>query len=245
MSNVSWDELKIKKVLKLLIKKSGLTYKDFGERLSLSEATVKRRVNSSDLSIRQLSQMCEVLDVEFLELIELSRKFQNEPSQFNFKQEQLLAEDTLYFSVFRLLVLKKTNSEMTRILGLSNTSLKTILFKLEKVNLIEIYPDNKINLLLSFPFKWIDEGPMEKTYFKKSINNIFNQIQNQKYKPSLKCRSFELKLSKEQYKSFTQEFDSLFQKYRSYSEIELKARSQKSETVSGLFFTDYFSLWHE
>ena len=192
---MGYEEIKIKKALKLLVKKSHFTYKELGGCLGLSEATIKRRVNSSDISIRQISQICEVLNITLFELMELSKKLETSISKFSISQEQVLASKELYFRVFRLLILGKTFLQIKNEFKMTESKLRSIFFKFEEVKLIELHPQNKVKVLIHFPFKWIREGPLEKAYFQKALSNIFNKIEKNKYGGDIKCRPFELKLT--------------------------------------------------
>jgi transcriptional regulator with XRE-family HTH domain len=82
--------------LKQLLKAKGVTYRDIGRALKLSEASVKRIFAAESFSLERLEEICRSLDLTIYELTRFARAGESgQPSVLSEAQEKSLAQDPL------------------------------------------------------------------------------------------------------------------------------------------------------
>ncbi|UXR66083.1 helix-turn-helix domain-containing protein [Bdellovibrio bacteriovorus] len=243
------EEAKIKTSLKNLMKEQGLQYDDLAKKLRVSTATVKRRLNKGELSISDLSDIASCLGTSFYDLVELSKNNTQKAYLFTEEQEKLFAGDLNYLLLFRSIVMGLNFTQLKEYLGLKESELRKKLRHLEEVELIQLMPRDRIYQLARFPFKWREDGLLQKAYHQKNLQSIFRTIST-RYKSSTYdedtgtlCKPFELLLTPEQRKIFSRELTEVLTKYQNLSRLELNTKNLKGVTVSGIIHADNFSIW--
>lgn len=239
---MSYEQLKIQRVLKKLMKQKGMTYQGLSEVLGVSEATIKRRLNGPDLSINEINDFATVFSLSFYELLELSKLEQREAHEFTPDQETLLASAAQVMGLFRAVLAGRSFVECKDQLHLSELDLRRYCRQLEDVGLVQLLPGDRIVPLVKFPFRWRKNGVLATTYQEFILKNIFQRI-SQKGKSAGLYSPFEFALSPESYTRFCHEIDEVQKKYRILSEAHLDKRIEWNHLVSGLFFIDQFSVW--
>lgn len=239
---MAYEQRKIQQVLKKLMKQKGLTYADVADKLEISEATVKRRLNGSDLSVQQLTEFSQVFSISFYELIELSKLEQRDVHEFTVKQEAVLASAPVVMKIFRSVLAGRSFAEVRQHLNLSEKDMRRFCRQLEEAGLVELSQGDRIIPLVRFPFRWRPNGVLDSTYHDFILENIFRQI-NKRRKSAGLYAPFEFALTPESYKGFCQEISEVRKKYQTYSQVQLDQRVDWSHLVSGVFFVDQFSVW--
>lgn len=181
------------------------------------------------------------LDSNFYELIEISKEQDNQTYEFSKQQEDFLAKDTKHMMVFRQLLMKKNFSEVCTALSLTDGALRKILRQLEECELIKLMPMDRIVLLVGFPFKWIANGPLERTYEKLILDTILRQIKQGAQNGMDK--KFEIALSDDLHKAFCADLEKVYQKYKNLSQAHLTSTTNDKDVSSGILFIDRFSCW--
>lgn len=233
---------KIQSLLKDLLKDRGHTYLSLAKILGISTVTIKRRLNGDDLSLNQIEEIAQVLEMSFYELIELSKKETRQPTEFNEEQELFLAEELIHIQIIRHVILGLTFKELTERLKISEFKLRKIMKRFENVRLLKLMAKDRIQLLVPFPFTWKPEGPLSRTYDRYVLQQITERAKA-KGKKSILYRPFELALSQDMVKNFSDELLAVFIKYRDISRIRLEEKNKTEDLVSGLIFIDDFSIW--
>lgn len=238
---MSLELIKIQNAIKHLMKTKRFSYIDLGNRIGASQATIKRRLNGEDISIEQLQELALALESNFYELIEISKEQDNQTYEFTQKQEDLLAKDSKHMMVFRQLLMKKTFKEVCTALTLTDGALRKILRQLEECDLIKLMPMDRIVLLANFPFKWIPNGPLEKTYEKLILETILKQIKQGAKNGT--DRTFEIALSDDLHRAFCADLEKVYQKYKNLSQAHMTSLTNDKDISSGILFVDRFSCW--
>lgn len=238
----NYEQQKIQKTLKFLMKQKKITYQSIGKMLKISPATVKRRLNGKDLSLLQLKEFAECLSLSFYEIIELSKQDYRKPHLFTESQEKLLASDILMMSIFRMILAGQRFLEIRQYLGISDQKLRKAAKDLEKVSLAKLLPGDRFVPIAQFPFHWRPNGILSKTYNKLILENLLRRIEKNRQSAGLH-KQFEIALSPEIYENFCKEIQNCYEKYRGLSELYLTSSIEWNNLVSGIFFIDRFSLW--
>ncbi|MCX6125071.1 MAG: helix-turn-helix domain-containing protein [Proteobacteria bacterium] len=106
----------IAKVLKKLLRKKGISYKQIAERLKLSESSIKKLFVSEDCSIQRLAMICDLIDIDIVDLMVGVKG--NEPVTFKMSNSQqlFLLENEECFELYWKLVKerKSTHGSLAR-----------------------------------------------------------------------------------------------------------------------------------
>jgi transcriptional regulator with XRE-family HTH domain len=165
--------------LKSLLKAHGLTYADVASHLKLSEASIKRQFSRESFNLKTLESICNLLQMEIVEVVNFSEKNVEKVSQLTEKQEaELVASDKrilITISVFN----HWTFSQIINIYDISEAECISHLMVLDEMALIKLMPQNQIKLIMARNFTWLPNGPFQQ-YFKDRVqldflNTNFNQ----------------------------------------------------------------------
>ena len=160
--------------LKRLLKKQGKTYLNVAHCLDLSEASVKRLFSEQNISLQRLDAICNLLDIEISDLVRAMEAEHNHTiSELSYEQEKEIAQD-LDLMIITVYVLNRLS--MQDILNRSQfTETECIrhLAHLDRLHIIELQAGNRIKLLVSANFKWLDNGPIMKLFCEKIEAEFF------------------------------------------------------------------------
>lgn len=146
--------------LKRLLRQRGIRYADLARALDLSEPSIKRMFASGRVELRRLERICEVLDLDFFELARMARGMADARGQLSLRQETALAEDPQLLVVFHLACNQWAVADMRAEFGLDEAAMVRLLARLDRLQLIELLPGNRIRLRISRDFMWRHDGPV-------------------------------------------------------------------------------------
>ncbi len=151
--------------LKSLLKMRGYTYASLAEAIGLSESSVKRLFAEKSFSLSRLLQICDVLQVELSDVVNLiGEDFSKLPTQLTSAQEDELAASPKLFAVFYLATKQWSFSDLLRRLNISALELNRLFLRLDKMELIEFDAGQKFRLRISREFGFRKGGPLAKIY---------------------------------------------------------------------------------
>lgn len=167
--------------LKKHLKQKGLTYAQLAAHLQISEASVKRLFSESTFTVRRLEAICQLLELDFLELARLARGQQELKAELSDLQEQALAGQPRLLGVFYLLLNQWQVPEIARQFDIVETELLQLLMNLERLGLIELHAHNRVKLLTHTTLQWREDGPIRKKYqaqvMEEFLHNDFHEEQ--------------------------------------------------------------------
>lgn len=135
--------------LKRVLKSRRVTYGDLAQRVGLSEASVKRLFSQQTFTLSRLQQVLEALEMDFFELAKLARGAGDAPQEMTEAQEQALAAEPHLMGVFYLLFNDWQPAQILARYELSEAELTRLLAKLDRLQLIDLLPGNRIRLKVS------------------------------------------------------------------------------------------------
>lgn len=168
------NTIKIIQTLKRQLKIAGLTYRSLGARLGLSESAVKQMFASGNFSLRRLDEICAVINMDITELVEVTSESEARIEELGETLEQELVDDPKLLLVAYCAVNHWTTTDIVEHYAIEEAEIVRLLVKLDRMKLIELQPGNKIRLLITNSFKWIDNGPIE-TFFRTQVRDEFLQ----------------------------------------------------------------------
>ena len=171
--------------LKKLLKRHNKTYVDVAACLQLSEASVKRLFSEQNMSLQRLDTICGLLGMEISELVQEMRAEQLKPiSELSYAQEKEIADDLNLLLVTVCVLNRWSLAEIVQHYQFSETQVIRYLAHLDRLHIIELQPGNRIKLLVTANFKWLDDGPImqlfrsriEQEYFRTNFTKASEKL---------------------------------------------------------------------
>ncbi|MBF0277935.1 MAG: helix-turn-helix transcriptional regulator [SAR324 cluster bacterium] len=164
------------KALKQILKAKGITYRDLGMQLQLSEASIKRLFSQQSFSLKRLDEICSLLEISFYELAKMMKIDEQSPllDFLSIEQESHLAENPGLLLYFYLLINGWTFEEIIRSYEFSEIEATGKMLELDRLELIELFAENRFKLLVSKNFSWRKGGPVWERYKVQVQQEFFN-----------------------------------------------------------------------
>ncbi len=161
------------KELKRQLKLSGLHYVDVAQHLEVSEGTVKRLLaEGHQISLERLERICQLIGLEMAELFKLAASHNKGLESLTLQQEKQLIEDKALLLVAICVVNGYQFEQITEQYTFSESELVQKLALLDRLNIIDLLPTNKIRLRLSPTFQWQTGGPIQR-FFQQQVQEAF------------------------------------------------------------------------
>jgi transcriptional regulator with XRE-family HTH domain len=157
--------LAIVEALKRALKARGLTYAQVARALDLSEPSVKRMFASGHFTLERLEQACELARVSITELARAIEGGRDDVSQLTAEQERAIMSDRKLLLVALCALNHLTLEQMVQAYTLTKAECIALLVKLDRIQLLELLPGNRIKLRVTRAFAWLPNGPIQQ-YFK-------------------------------------------------------------------------------
>ncbi|MEM7207833.1 MAG: helix-turn-helix transcriptional regulator [Pseudomonadota bacterium] len=158
--------------LKKQLKAHGKTYADVAAALDLSEAQVKRLFASEHFTLQRLEAVCRLIDIDLVELFQLMASQRPQLQQLTREQEQQVVSDIRLLMVALNVINGYTFDELLRELPISQHECVQHLATLDRLQIIELLPSNRIKLRIAPNFHWIINGPIQ-TFFHEQVERDF------------------------------------------------------------------------
>lgn len=160
------------KELKACLKAQGKTYADVAQTLNLSEASIKRMFSEQDISLSRLEAVCVWLGIDISDLVRRMDSAHMHVEQLTHQQEYEITQDLHLVLVTVCVFNQWTLHEIITVFTLTEEECIRKLLKLDKLGLIQLMPGNRIKLLTSQRFRWIENGPFER-FFREHIGQEY------------------------------------------------------------------------
>jgi len=160
--------------LKQTLKAHKLTYADVARQLDLSEGSVKRLFSDQTFSMARFEEVCQMMNLEFSDLVQLMQEKTSNLSRLTIEQEKQIVSDHILLLVTVCVLNRWDTDDILRHYKIERTELIHQLATLDKMKVIELLPGDKIKLLTSSNFQWIANGPIQQFFQHKVVPDIFN-----------------------------------------------------------------------
>jgi DNA-binding Xre family transcriptional regulator len=157
--------------LKRQLKARGLTYRKLAVSLSLSESAVKQMFAGENMSLQRLEAICEVIALDMGDLVLLCQSA-DKLEQLSVEQEAELVRDPELLVVAYCVVNNWSFDDIVATYRISEMQCIQKLALLDRMQLIELQPGNRIRVLVSGNFHWHVDGPIER-YFRREVQGKF------------------------------------------------------------------------
>lgn len=163
---------KIVDMLKQELRTQGMTYRELAEQLDLSESTVKHMFSAKNFSLKRMDKACEILGLELTDLVGKLQAKSLKLDQLTLENEKRLISELPLLIVAYCITNLWTMDDILQQYTISKTECIRCLVQLDRMQMIELQPDNKVRLLVSNNFKWHKNGPIER-FFRSSVQDNF------------------------------------------------------------------------
>ncbi|UTA46772.1 helix-turn-helix transcriptional regulator [Simiduia sp. 21SJ11W-1] len=160
--------------LKRRLKAHGLRYADIAGPLGLSEASIKRLFRTQAFDLPQLQIICRCMGMEISDLIQAMQHAHPGVSQLSLEQEQQIAKDTATLLITVCVLNRWSLEDIRQFYQFSEQDIIRKLALLDRLNIIECLPGNRIKLKVAANFHWRPDGPIAQ-FFRRTIEReLFN-----------------------------------------------------------------------
>ncbi len=166
----------ILQAIKGLLKQHKLNYSQVAAYLGLSESSVKRSFSQGQISLGRLIKICEMMDLELVDLLQVIQNQSTDIVQLTQQQEQLIVSDARLLLVTVCVCNHWTFEQIFQTYEFDEAELIKFLLRLDQTDLIELRTNNQIKLKISPHFHWIENGPIQQ-FFEQNIQQDFWQSQ--------------------------------------------------------------------
>lgn len=252
MRDAELDQLRL--FIKQQLRRRGLTYKNAALRLGVSEVTVKRWLTNRDFSVATFFKIKKILNLSAFE-IDLTRSDFTDPSTFTAyteAQEKHFVENPKDLLFFLKLYFPMTLKQVQTYFGYSNLQTMRALSRLEKIGVLELWPQDVVRFKLKGPFRLRENGQISKILFAKVRDRLFAHFQKN-FPPVTKIRdpneisqfrAFEFYATEKTARQFSEDLRRLTAKYYQLG-ISESQRKEKVVPISAVIGVDQFDIWAE
>lgn len=166
----------ILQAVKGLLKQHKINYAQVAKHLGLSESSVKRSFSQGQISLNRLVKVCELMDLELVDLLQVIQNQSADLVHLTAQQESLMVSDIKYLLVTVCVCNHWSFNEIHHTYQIEVAELIQMLLRLEQTELLELKPNNQIKLKISPNFHWIENGPIQ-NFFEKHVQADFWQSQ--------------------------------------------------------------------
>ena len=228
--------------LKKCLRAKGLTYRDVAKALQLSEASVKRIFSEQTFSVSRLEDVCRFLDMSIYDLARLTRQtVEDEVTRLSVSQEQGLADDPLVLTYFYLLLTGRTPEKIASEFGLDDRQQNTMLVRLSRLKLVELYPTNNGRLLTGRRIDWRLDGPIRRMY-EKEVQEAFLDSRFAAQDETFRFETGEL--SDASVKVILKKIERLTQDVDYYCELDITTPAAQKKAMALMIGFRPWTFWH-
>ncbi|MBS97418.1 MAG: transcriptional regulator [Oceanospirillaceae bacterium] len=160
--------------LKQSLKAAGKTYADVAAVLELSEASVKRLFSTQQMSLDRLDAICQLIGMEISDLVKQMEEHAGRIERLNVEQEREIANDLTLLLITVCVLNRWTLEEILHVHGLDEHTCIQKLARLDKLQIIDLLPKNRIKLKVAANFNWIENGPIQQFFQQRIAAEYFN-----------------------------------------------------------------------
>lgn len=162
--------------LKRALKSRNIIYRDLAESLQLSESSIKRILSDKSISLERIEEICKACDLSFAEICK-NANFEEDlvAHTMTKEQEKVLAENPRLLHYFVLLNDGMLPPKIEREFDISSQESKKHLLQLDKMNLIELHPRDRVKLKnKSGSLRFRRDGAVGKVLFAQTKKDYLN-----------------------------------------------------------------------
>ena len=159
--------------LKARMRADGVSYRELGKRLGLSEPTIKRDLSRGMFSLPRLDHMCAELNISIADLLQPGATG-SLLTEFSADQEAALVANPKLLLVTYLVVNDWKFNEIITTFQITDNELIDLALKAEKLRIMEFKKPNRLRKLTARNFSWRKDGPVHAFFLQKVAPEFFD-----------------------------------------------------------------------
>ncbi|WP_157496819.1 helix-turn-helix domain-containing protein [Hahella ganghwensis] len=212
----NWE---LMQALRRALKAKGMTYRQLGNELGISEATVKRMFREQDCSLSRLTQICNLLNISVYDLMSVAQQQEESTTPLTPQQEQYLATHPGHFAFLLCLLQRQSPDQIQSRHQLTDRCVFYYLRDLDRQNFLELAEHNRFRLKVGPQVRWSLQGPLQQKL--KEVNQIFiRHVMDHNLDPGYAFESSFRFMSQSTLDAFCEDLRQLSRKYRRHSAQE-------------------------
>ncbi|TVZ40738.1 hypothetical protein P886_0066 [Alteromonadaceae bacterium 2753L.S.0a.02] len=160
--------------LKQELRRKHVTYRQIADLLELSEASVKRMFASGQFTLERIDAICKLIEWDWIDLADAARNREKKLDELTATQEVEIARDIELLMVAVSVINGFSFQDLIEQYELTESQCIQKLAKLDRLNLIELLPGNRIKLKISTNFRWNPNGPIQKYFLDTVVKEFFS-----------------------------------------------------------------------
>ena len=129
--------------------------------------------STKNFSLKRLDKICEILGLELSDLVSKFQASSPKLDQLSLENEKRLISDIPLLLVAYCIINHWSMNDILQSYTLSDTECIRCLVQLDRMQMIELLPENKVRLLVSNNFKWHNNGPIARFFRSEVQDNFF------------------------------------------------------------------------
>jgi transcriptional regulator with XRE-family HTH domain len=164
-------------IIKSALKKKGISYRELGERIGLSESGVKKLFNGKDCSFNRLCEICDVIELPLTDLLHSFHASSPRDVDFTEKQQEFFLKNMDCFRFFWKLVYERWSVKKIQAhFELTERETFHYLKRLDEIGLIELHSGNRVKIQKIELIQWIGKGPLLKRLRRDWSTDLIHEI---------------------------------------------------------------------
>jgi transcriptional regulator with XRE-family HTH domain len=169
---MSTEIVQLVATIKRELKAQGLTYKDVGRALKISEASVKRVFASESFTVARLAQVSQLLGLTLAELLQESTSSLPPLDVLTREQEAQLVSDEKLLLVAVCSLNHWSLAQILEVYQITKMEAVKRLRILDRLGLIELLPGDRIRRRAKRDFDWTPDGPIRSFFSKQGLSDF-------------------------------------------------------------------------
>ncbi|MBK1615705.1 transcriptional regulator [Rubrivivax gelatinosus] len=158
--------------IKRLLKAQGHTYRELAAALKLSEPSVKRLFSSQRLTVDRLAQIGDFLGYTMAEILQESADSMPRLQTLTLAQEAALVSNTKLLLVAVCAFNHWSVDDIVRAYRLSRAECLKQLLSMDRLQIIDLLPGDRIRLRVARDFAWLPDGPIHRFFMRQGVHDF-------------------------------------------------------------------------
>ena len=159
-------------MLKRELRARRVTYADIARELQLSESSIKRLFSEGDMSLSRLEAICSLIEIDIAQLAARATDHRRHLLTLTHEQEEQLISDEKLLLLAVHLIHGWSYEQVMKTYDIDPHEGQRMLVLLDRMQVIELLPENRVRILLAPDFQWLPDGPIQR-FFEREVQSRF------------------------------------------------------------------------
>lgn len=158
--------------LKRELRARRVTYADIARELQLSESSIKRLFSEGDMSLSRLETICALIELDIAQLAAKATEQRRHVHTLTREQEETLVGDDKLLLLTVHLIYGWSYDKIMATYDIDTHQGQRMLTMLDRMQIIELLPENRVRILLAPDFQWLPDGPIQR-FFEREVQSDY------------------------------------------------------------------------